>query len=154
MIGAWADHPDRLPWAVTEIGDLALPHASQLAAWDAWLVCRSDIAEPTEVEQAILDIFDREVSRGLTTGAFGVDDPLYEDARKLAEWMVGAAGFGVSIETQRLLARAVLILGLIELVLLARDSVADAERVGWLLRERLILLPKPIFPLVIGPDRP
>ena len=148
VIGAWADHPDRLPWAVTEIADLALPHASRLAAWDAWLVCRSDIAEPTEVEQAILDIFDREVSRGSTTGAFGVDDPLYEDARKLAEWMVGAAGFGVSVETQRLLVRAVLILGLIELALLARDSVVDAERVGWLLRERLILLPKPIFPLV------
>ncbi|MCU1574238.1 MAG: hypothetical protein JWO93_2320 [Micrococcaceae bacterium] len=147
VIGEWADHPDRLPGAVTEIADLALPHADELAALDAWLACRGNIAVPADVEQAILKIFDREVSQGSTDGAFGKDDPLYGDARKLAEWMLGAAGFGVTIDTQRVLVRAILILGLVELMLLARASVRDSERVGRLLRERLILLPKPIFPL-------
>jgi len=147
VIAAWADHVDRLPGPVTEIKGLALTHASQLAAWDAWLGCRRDISKPDDVEQAILEIFDREVSPGSTSGAFEEADPLYEDARTLAEWMLGAAGFGVPTDTQRLLVRAVLILALVEQVLLARDSVTDSKRVAWLLRERLILLPQPIFPL-------
>jgi hypothetical protein len=132
---------------VTSIADLDIPHADRLSALDVWLTCQGNCPTPDDLSRAIVRIVDREVVTGSTTGRFEDADPLYEDARRLAELLVLASIVGAAPMTQRVLHRAVLVLGLVERILLAFDAVESADRVLQLLRDRLILLPQQVFPL-------
>jgi hypothetical protein len=91
------------------------------------------------------DDADGEPAGGRAAG-FAVDDPLRRTARGLAGQLVAAALAGVPPTTQRNLLRAVLVLGLVELVLTSKETITAAADVLWALRDRLVLLPEVLFP--------
>lgn len=135
--------------ALTSIADpnIELPRGAELEALDQWLTCNENEPAVDDLRAAVERILHREVVTGSTGGAFDSADPLYEDARRLAELLVLACILGTAPTTQRVLIRALLILGLVERLLLAFPSLDTPSRVLELLRDRLILLPRNIFPL-------
>jgi hypothetical protein len=132
---------------VTSIADFEIPHAAQLSALDVWLTCNDNEPAVDHLAKAIERFIDREVATGATEGRFEEADPLYEDARRLAELMIVASIIGAVPTTQRNLLRALLVLGLVERVLLAFAAVDTPARVLALLRDRPLLLPRSLFPL-------
>jgi hypothetical protein len=132
---------------LTSIADLDVPRAGQLAALDDWLSCEANRPVPNDVRAAVERLLDREVVEGSTDGRFDPNDDLYENARTLAELLVVGSILGADASRQRLLIRALLILGLLETLLYNAPSLTQREDVLALLRDRIILLPKKIFPL-------
>ncbi|GLW48886.1 hypothetical protein Stsp02_45480 [Streptomyces sp. NBRC 14336] len=136
---------------LTSVADTGVPQCEALARLDSWLLCGDNRATPEEVRAAVHRFFDRdpveqEVDGSADPPSIPVGDGLYPTALALAEQLVALAHVDAEPTTQLVVQRAVLVLGLVELVLFNDGVLRLPEDVLWALRDRIVLLPHKLFP--------
>ncbi|MBQ0850333.1 hypothetical protein J8N05_19285 [Streptomyces sp. BH-SS-21] len=136
---------------MTSVADTGVPAADALEKLDSWLLCGDNRATPDEVRAAVHRFFDRDpvqqpVDEASDPPGFPVGDGLYATATALGEQLVALAHVDAQPTTQHVVQRAILVLGLVELVLFNGGVLRLADDVLWALRDRLVLLPHKLFP--------
>ncbi|GAA0402827.1 hypothetical protein GCM10009530_63500 [Microbispora corallina] len=126
----------------TKFESTDLPLKRQIDVLDEWLIANEDRVSPKNLRERITKAFPGDV---LQRELFAAEHPFTQAARAWAELLVAAGQFEADAQVQQAVYRATRILGLVELLLKAPQSIAGADDVLWALRDRLVLYPDKIF---------